>query len=1554
MSSSRLQVLLRHEADLQSSLKDVDLLKLSYDLLESGIWSKEASDKFASLDADRLEPEIKIRYLLRQVLARVKGDDRVLDKFLVILSEVGGKVRAECEAVKSELGKMEGDGVLSGTQDTHLLEQDVPDLVECLVSGSHLWDAIGIALNLPKHKREDCGEGKENVNRLSNILTAWILGGYEGARPATLSSLRTALASETVEFNKLAQYLVTYRGYVASLPITKKARISTIISQSRNNEVAEGKSTLLEVQVSDEHCVSYQWSKDGVPLIDGADYSGVCSNILYINKASQCTIGNYSCIVSRSSETENSEEMCLTVIYPPEKKELLELYSFMMNESHQESWPPVRNSIFLNLALITKKPISSHEYYSLNEDVDDILESKELIHYEEVFAKYKEGGLILIEGRPGCGKTTLAHKLTRDWAAGMKVLQGAKTLFLVTLRLLSYSGRDKSLLDLLEVYYGEHLSKKVMESLQKCGGKGACFILDGLDEYSLESKSNSIIYQLLYLKTLLPLSMVIVTSRPMATGRLKTLCTSHIEILGFSKDQIYHYVRSYPFRNLSMVDRIHEFLRHHPNVLHMCCSPVHAAMICFLYNNLEGNIPTTETQIYEQFTRCTLLRQLRLTEDKLQLKEDRLRHVENKLQLMSLKDIPGEYKESLTSISKLAFEMIVQSQYVVRKTDVRDSVLIASGLGLFTLKQSSDFYVSEDLYHFHHLTLQEFLAAYYILEAKMSYKDLIGIKGLHNVWKFCCGLFQSTNVTVIDEMFKDHSVDLLFKVSCAFESQKVQLCDSAVGDGHLILQHKVVSPADFLALSYLISNTTQMVERISLINCLWDCEGVKVMVSCANIERLRSIRFLKVLIQNDKQFKSLNYMLLHLPFLQELDLIGVVLNQFRIQSLTNGIKLPYLRVLKVTLPLQLCSHPEEVLKQLNFQSQNLKTIFFSVHQNHAIQCKLWKKMLSFAFGCQISDIPWVHLCNIGSFSLPHERLSHCTEVVLVNCGIGDEGAEILANTLNTSVLENLVLDFNRISDSGAIALAGCLSKCSVVQEVSIQCNCIGDSGATALADALVHCNSLRKLDMQGNSLGDKGAIAVARGTKTIPNLDLYLHNVSITAIGIEKVFEYRASSQIRRMEFGTSWKSVSEADTDTLKSALSCRNLPAIQLTLNNISNMKRIVAKQKLENVRGLECDYRCEITDGTVLTLCDIIYNLRALHHISCCIGDLSSIGVDRLRDCLKKNQLLRSVTFYRVGYKGSLPSSLFNTINNLKLDSLDLSSCNINSEGMISLSCILPCLLNLRTLKLSNNNIDSDGATFLSEGLRYCVNLQSFDLSYNNIADRGAIAIAISLNHCSNLLELRIGCNGLTSKGISALNSLIISSNQLHCLDISECRLGMSDIDVFECIKQESLQVLNIGNNMLSISALENLKCFTRLKELHINNNNIDSSDLICLADSLHMCTDLKVLNLSANDISSDGVPALLNIFQGCKYLQDLNLIHNEINVDDITILVQGWQHESTLTLKLCDCCGFLSHNFAVEDGKCCSSCDHMLELYYENDFFMIMLHKRYGTLSLPKRI
>ena len=160
----------------------------------------------------------------------------------------------------------------------------------------------------------------------------------------------------------------------------------------------------------------------------------------------------------------------------------------------------------------------------------------------------------------------------------------------------------------------------------------------------------------------------------------------------------------------------------------MCYLSVHAAMICFLFSQLEGNIPHTEKQIYKQFTISTLLRQKTRKEEKQQLK--------------SLNDLFGEDKLQFRSICKLAFDMIMNSQ-VFSQSDVQVSLSDATSsvLGLLTVEHTSRHYGLEHLYTFHHLTFQEFLAAFHItgLEEREHVNVLTKTKQ-RNVRKFYCGL----------------------------------------------------------------------------------------------------------------------------------------------------------------------------------------------------------------------------------------------------------------------------------------------------------------------------------------------------------------------------------------------------------------------------------------------------------------------------------------------------------------------------------------------------------------------------------------------------------------------------------------------------------------------------------------------------------------------------------------------------------------------------------------------------------------------------------------------
>ena len=314
---------------LESSLKDTDLVKFALKLLECRIISKDVKDKFVSLDHDHLDQDRKVRYLLQQVCERDREDDKVYDKLVKVLSKLGGGMKDVCEAMRKELYRVEA-GKASGEAEggVCLTEKDVPYLVKLLVSGIYKWNVIGIALGVPEYVRNKCIYHIDSPSKLSHILTAWISGSYDDARPATVDVLREALSSELVMLPKLVQDLNEFNTRVETSTETRLPSLESLPQiewQSYDTEVAEGKSTLLEVQVSSSGCESYQWSKDGQPLLDGADFSGVSSNILYIDRASKGTEGKYSCFVSSGGKKLCSDEINLMVIYPPEKEHLIKL-----------------------------------------------------------------------------------------------------------------------------------------------------------------------------------------------------------------------------------------------------------------------------------------------------------------------------------------------------------------------------------------------------------------------------------------------------------------------------------------------------------------------------------------------------------------------------------------------------------------------------------------------------------------------------------------------------------------------------------------------------------------------------------------------------------------------------------------------------------------------------------------------------------------------------------------------------------------------------------------------------------------------------------------------------------------------------------------------------------------------------------------------------------------------------------------------------------------------------------------------------------------------------
>ena len=754
------------------------------------------------------------------------------------------------------------------------------------------------------------------------------------------------------------------------------------------------------------------------------------------------------------------------------------------------TYPPVGTKTFINLALIEYSGEPCKSDYSVRGNADDVIARKEKIEYKDAFKKYESGATVLVLGRPGSGKTTLTHKLSRDWAKG-EVLKEAEYVFLIGLRLINFKKKDSSLVDILRPYYFDRYDlEKIKEDFKRENGKGVCFIFDGFDEYHPQDKEESVVYALLN-KSYLPDAMIIVSSRPAAaSANLKEMSFAQkIEVFGFTRDIINEYIDSFPFSYCSSTDddgsgiethrtNLKSFLKSHPSMLDMCYLPVNTAIICFLYDNGSDNMPQTQTQIYESFTRLIVLRQL-ATKDKF-------------MQLSSLEQLRGENAEHFKKLCGLAFDMTIKNQQVLSKGIAGPDD--TPSLGLVTTDIIATNKGFQNSYTFLHLTLQEFLAAYHIsklclteqMEVIDKYSSFISML---TVWKFYFGLVNfEEGIDRAEHIFtaasKHYFLNItmdtrMFKIQCAYESRQICICGLASSDRFSLRSfNSSLTSSDLSALAYVMSTAAahpvaaKPTTSLQLYNCRLSDDKLQALMMQLNDEALAYLEELCI-----KDFRTacvgiqvLAKILQQCTKLKRLKISGVKFNPDSMKVLFFEHKFP-----RNLLDLNLSQNDIGCDGAATFASIGLRS-----------NCLLKKLNLSYN--------------NIGKTGVEALAMGLLSNSVLQNLdlshnNIGDDGAKALAIVLqnNTNLLK-LVLSGNKIGDNGVSELLVVLQNTALLK-LCLSHNNIGDDGAKALARELLSNSVLKNLNLSLNNIGHDGAKALLQNKTTLLNIDLRYNRI---------------------------------------------------------------------------------------------------------------------------------------------------------------------------------------------------------------------------------------------------------------------------------------------------------------------------------------------------------------------------------------------------------------------------------------------------------------------------
>ena len=411
-----------------------------------------------------------------------------------------------------------------------------------------------------------------------------------------------------------------------------------------------------------------------------------------------------------------------------------------------------------------------NEYHKANENLRPTLQG-------DIFDA--QGRKILVVGRPGIGKTMFSTKILRNWACenllnGAQKLQMAfKAAFLIKLRIFNSTNKKLNLRELLDhSEYSTALSEDYWNYIRH-NPEQVLVIFDGFDEYSgrteivkddvpyRNNEENRMPDHFLLKKIvsgkILTGATVLTTTRPNAVRYITSLYFDKtVEILGFSTAQVNDYVEKFT-KEADKAETIKQHITSNLNLVAFCYVPVNCFIICSCLLELLGNtgftsLPTRLTEIYS-----IAVRMFYFSYD-----DDQYRHNKTEGQqffLKPFKELPSSVQVVFTRLGKIAFDGIKEGRLIFKSHEVNG--LESNGL-FHRLPDAKDHPLAEgrEQFCFLHLTMQEFLAAKYLVDT-FSSKNLEKFVSFHikdGAWKvvmqFVAGLLAEQGGKLIN-IFSD-------------------------------------------------------------------------------------------------------------------------------------------------------------------------------------------------------------------------------------------------------------------------------------------------------------------------------------------------------------------------------------------------------------------------------------------------------------------------------------------------------------------------------------------------------------------------------------------------------------------------------------------------------------------------------------------------------------------------------------------------------------------------------------------------------------------------------
>uniref|UniRef100_A0A673VY71 Uncharacterized LOC115191703 n=1 Tax=Salmo trutta TaxID=8032 RepID=A0A673VY71_SALTR len=470
---------------------------------------------------------------------------------------------------------------------------------------------------------------------------------------------------------------------------------------------------------------------------------------------------------------------------------------------------------------------------------------------------------IVLVGKPGIGKTAVAHQMLNLWAE--EDHRELNYMFYFDVRDISPSTNPMRLEDLLFNMYSEpeESREEVLQDIKK-NSENVVIIFDGITDLSFHSVIKKLVD-----KDLLPDAKIVITCRPeVPSGDFLTDWPSfRVEVKGFSNESI----RAYLTKMLSAEPNPtpnHDSLSSVLNNLELfslCHVPMYALMVvaCVYYSTPEASMqPWPTTKMYINILRYGILKH-------------------SGKQMNDLDKCLIENREKILSLAKIAFDATQQKTMNLTELSCEVSSVQFSFLGALMIMVEPT--VSDTYSAFLHYTMQEFFGALWLLQNPDKIREVLQ-KCQTEEWKhtkhmvpFMCGLLNERNIRLVnglvpaqqmkktsDWFFKevvntflplqtnqDHAeggapefeIDILFLCQCLYESQSTEACLLLLDklDYNLDLDEEHLDPHQCCAVSYMISQSAERKVDLDLNSCTVSDQGLRlILASLKNVRYLRS------------------------------------------------------------------------------------------------------------------------------------------------------------------------------------------------------------------------------------------------------------------------------------------------------------------------------------------------------------------------------------------------------------------------------------------------------------------------------------------------------------------------------------------------------------------------------------------------------------------------------------------------------------------------------------------------------------------------------------------